>query len=56
MGVDAMQEACTTNFSGFIAIMDPDKSWCARWIRKSALTRQGQIATISDGSSLDCVD
>eukprot|EP00892_Ulva_mutabilis_P004334 jgi/Ulvmu1/2272/UM013_0119.1 len=34
MGVDAMQETCTTNFSGFIAIMDPDKSWCARWIRK----------------------
>jgi transcription elongation factor SPT4 len=34
MGVDAIQDQCTPNFSGMIAIMVPDKSWCARWTRK----------------------
>ena len=34
MGVDAMQDQCTPNFSGVIAIMEPEKSWCARWTRK----------------------
>lgn len=34
MGVDAIQDQCTPNFSGMLAIMDPEKSWCARWTRK----------------------
>jgi RNA polymerase subunit RPABC4/transcription elongation factor Spt4 len=35
--IDSLNDVCTTNFSGMIAIMDPENSWCARWTRKRAL-------------------
>lgn len=34
---DEVLHQCTHNFSGMIAVMNPEKSWCARWTRKSAL-------------------
>ena len=36
MDVEQVQEQTTANFAGVIAIMDPERSWCARWKRKSA--------------------
>ena len=32
---DEVLHQCTHNFSGMIAVMNPEKSWCARWTRKS---------------------
>ena len=34
IGADEMERICTPDFSGMIAIMNPEKSWCAKWTRK----------------------
>jgi RNA polymerase subunit RPABC4/transcription elongation factor Spt4 len=46
---------CTPNFSGIIAIMDPEKSWCARWTRKRASQLLTHSHLVPHASAAQCM-
>ncbi|KAL6185509.1 PREDICTED: transcription elongation factor SPT4 homolog 2-like [Fragaria vesca subsp. vesca] len=50
---DLVNEGTTPNFNGIISVMDPDKSWAAKWLRISRFVPGCYTLAVSEALSED---